>query len=222
MDPHSQSAARRRSGRSEGHLVLLHGLGQGPDAWDDLRAVAPPGWILHAPRLVGTDPTTPEAYFTWAAASAQLTELVGSLAGPVRVLGLSLGAMVALHAAGSGALAAERLVLCAPQVRPSRVLMGIQQRVLARMPEERFVDAPITRDQFFAALEAVQGADLREAAKAVRIPTVVVCGSRDVVNTPAARATRRLVPEASFLRVPGGHELNRQQPRALAELACRD
>jgi poly(3-hydroxyoctanoate) depolymerase len=55
---------------------------------------------------------------------------------------------------------------------------------------------------------------------AIRAPTLVVCGSSDRVVPPAnSQALAARIPNASLVMLPGGHDLQRQDPaRALARV----
>lgn len=80
-------------------LILLHGLGQSPDAWERMREAAPAGWTVLAPWLRGMAPEDAST-FSLESASSQVVDLIEATGDqPVAVCGLSLGAMVATHLA---------------------------------------------------------------------------------------------------------------------------
>ena len=86
-------------------LVLLHGLGTGPEAWQ------PQAAALSGSRKVIAPPLALSPNFTAEGASAQLWESLDADA--VDLCGLSLGELVALRAALDEPSRVGRLVLCA-------------------------------------------------------------------------------------------------------------
>ena len=68
--------------------------------------------------------------------------------------------------------------------------------------------------------EAVWLADQRDRAEAIRIPTLVLCGSDDRITPPAlSTALTRLIPGAHYQAIErAGHLSNIEQPEAFNTL----
>lgn len=200
-------------------LVLLHGLGQAPMAWEDVVPLLYRSRPLLTPWVPGTRPidrqtlSVPEA----AAALDQQLMLEGRTA--VDVCGLSIGAMVGLQLAADFPERVHRLVLIGGQVRPPRAALAVQRRLMRLMPRERFLRADVSKERVLQLLDMLREVNLTEAAGQVRVPTLVLCGARDRAHLPASRLLADLIPDATLHLVPGaGHEVNVQAPQALATL----
>ena len=198
-------------------LVLLHGVGQAPMAWEDVVVRLYGTRRLLTPWVPGLLPTAREvpSLVDSAGMLDQTLMLEGMTA--VDLCGLSYGAMVAAQTAATYPERVRRLVLIAGQIRPPRLLMRAQAAL--RFPAARLADAGVSKDRLRSVLAAASGADLSDALPRITAPTLVLVGERDRANQPAARAIAGLVPAARLEVVPGaGHTVNTDAPAALADV----
>lgn len=64
-----------------------------------------------------------------------------------------------------------------------------------------------------AVVDAVAKTDFSGELVSITVPTLVLCGSRDGANLPAARALARGIPRAELEIIDGvGHQSNTQAP----------
>ena len=154
---------------------------------------------------------------------------------PIRVCGLSLGAMVALEMslqADDGELSS--LMLSGGQVRAPRLLMAFQRVMFTFVSEKRLVtdlvksipttdtdllraaqeDAVLTgKAGFLRVMKSAGQADYRDALAAVSVPTLVMCGARDKANLGAAHLLASGIPDAELVIVENaGHVWNIENP----------
>src|SRR5205085_5654184 len=127
--------------------------------------------------------------------------------------------LVALQMALAEPDAVAGLILSAAQVRPPAALMGIQQLLFALMPEATLLDSMAsdvpTRDDgllraaredasqtgkrgILEAMRATGRANFRSELGKIRKPTLVLCGSKDWANLPAARELARGIAGAEL------------------------
>jgi 3-oxoadipate enol-lactonase len=126
------------------------------------------------------------------------------------------------------------LALSGGQVHPNPLLMRIQDAIMACVPERQFVESvpPFFKKRYPAlttlaqtegrrvgkrgiirVTRAMGRADYRRLLPEIAVPTLVLCGSRDRVNLPAARLLQAHIPGASLYIVPdAGHVWNLEQP----------
>jgi 3-oxoadipate enol-lactonase len=186
-------------------LVLLHGLGTGPEAWrPQLDALGPERTVL-APRL------RLDGGFTIEREAARL--LVELPAEPLDLCGLSLGALLALRMTLDEPERVRRLVLCAGFASLPlhfRLLQGAVGTVAALVP-------PGARGE----LGALDGAAIRAVFRAGRrfdvsaeldrltLPALVLVGERDRANIGLSTALAAALPHGRLATVPGaGHVAN--------------
>lgn len=195
-------------------VLFLHGLGAGPASWDPQLAALPEPLVGIAPDIPGLDEAaTPGASTIEDAAAALVRMLDDRGIERVHACGLSLGAMTATQLALDAPERVASLVLSGSQIRPNPVMMAIQRTIVRALPERVATGLGMTKAQWLGALAVVAATDVRDRIGAIGVPTLVLCGRRDVANLPAARAIAEAIPGASLQVIPGaGHPWNEQQP----------
>jgi 3-oxoadipate enol-lactonase len=98
-------------------------------------------------------------------------------------------------------------------VHPNPVLMGVQNAIMRVLPA-RMVTAPgKSKKTLLGVLDTMRTVGFRGELAQIASPTLVLCGSKDRPNVPAARQLAVGIPGAQLQIVPGaGHEWNIQMP----------
>lgn len=219
-------SADRPAGVEPVPLVLLHALRQGPGAWAGVvdalpaalaeRSLARP--LIHVPWLDGLAPGDPEPYSVERSAH-RLAEQIDDLAGShdiADVVGLSLGAVTGLAVADLYRERVRSLVLSGGLIYPPAWFIRAEKRAAMAITRGR-TDVGSNRAQVGAAYDELAKLDLRPAMRRLRVPTLVLCGSRDLPNLPEARLEAALNGRARLRIVPrAGHVLNKTHPEVLA------
>ena len=167
-------------------LVLLHGLGTGPDAWQaQVEALAPTRVVLVPALALDVGFTVErEASRVWAGIETP---------GAADLCGLSLGALVALRMALDRPERVRRLVLCAGFAslpRRFRLLMAALG-LTARSP----IRAVFREGRRF---------DVRRELSGLRTPALVLVGDRDRANLGLSRVLAAELPNAELRVISGG------------------
>lgn len=195
-------------------VLFLPGLGAGKDPWAAQLGALPAGLTGLAPEIPGLDRAATPGAFTLADAVRGLRDLLDERGiERTHVCGLSLGAMTATRLALDFPERVASLVLSGSQVRPHPTLMLIQRTIVRMLPERTAAGMDLTKAQWLGALRVVADTDFRAALPTIQAPTLVLCGSRDVANLPAARELAARIPHAELRIVPrAGHPWNIQFP----------
>ena len=182
-------------------LVLLHGLGQSPQSWQDQVTELPDGFKAVAPWLKGMRPGRDELFS------------VPTAADDVLAVGVSLGAMVAMDAAIRAPQTVEHLVLAAGQVNPPRSVMRMQRLAFSLIPARRLAAMGVEKKRFLQALDAAAQIDYRAQLGAITAKTLVLVGASDKPNRAAAEALAAGIPGARLEVVAGaGQQVNTDNP----------
>ncbi|MGO4599832.1 alpha/beta fold hydrolase [Terrabacter sp. 2RAF25] len=200
-------------------LVLLHGLGQSPIAWQDFVSAFGAGRPMNAPWMRGLKPKDPVGFDLAAAAAGVADELELQGVKQADFVGVSVGASVALRLAVERPELVGRLVLAGALVRPSKGALRMQRLAMRLVPESKLVDAGVSRPRMLAVLESLRGFDGTESLRQVTAPTLVVAGSKDKAGVTAAQHLSQQLPTARLHVVDGaGPLLNTESARELADL----
>lgn len=198
--------------------VILHGLGQTPRDWDavidqalsveiDCPALFPPG---------AAGPVTyPRVLSDLEAKYADTVE-------PLRLCGLSLGAVLALDHTLRHPDKVNSLILIAGQFRSPTHLIDLQNLIFRCLPESMFQSMGLSKRDTIQLARSMRALDFRGRLHQVTCPVTVVCGERDRANLRAAQKLTALLPQAELRVIPGaGHAVNRDAPAAISQILNR-
>lgn len=194
-------------------VVLLHDVAVTPQSWqhqvEEFGAEVP----AIAPWLVGLRPGRAVEFSLPNAAAGVVTELDRFGAPQGRLCGVGLGATVALETALTAPERVERLVLCAPLVKPPGWAMKLQRAAVKMMPARRFAAQGLRKDQVVAAMSAMSQLALSGRPADLAVDTMIVIGEQDRANLPAAKMLAATIPGARLQIVPeAGHPAHVENP----------
>jgi pimeloyl-ACP methyl ester carboxylesterase len=196
-------------------VVFIHGLGEGPEVWDAQVRALPPGFIALAVNAFGAE--VDEGFSIGRSAREIALEMDRLGVASAHICGLSLGAMVALQIAVDYPARVLTLRLAAGQVRPPKALLRVQRAIMALLPKTFFAHRGADKPQMLAVLKSVERIDFSNELASVVAPTLVLCGSKDRANLPAARALAAGIPNAELRVLAGaGHQSHLDAPGAFA------
>ena len=197
-------------------VIFLHGLGQGPSAWEGVVSALPDSIRADCPDLFalakGGTLDYPTLYRGFSAFCGEKRE-------GLHLCGLSLGAVLALQYALEHPASVESLTLIAGRARMPRALLKVQGALFRLMGEKNFREMGLTRVDAITLTASMARLDFRPDLGRLRCPALVLCGEKDGANRREAAALAAGIPGAGLAFLPGaGHEVNREAPEALAEV----
>lgn len=229
----------RIDGRDDGPwLVLAHSLGSDLHLWDAQVAVWGPRWRILRYDLAGHGGSEPRpaagGIEDEAADAVAVLDHVGVAS--CAWCGLSLGGMIGQWLGAEASARVSHLVLCSTAARipdptllrgrittlADRGLPAIADSVLAGWLSEEFRAREPARTAWAAAMfgrcsaagyaaaaEAVCRLDLTSRLPRIRMPTLVVAGSRDRATPPAwNRSIADSIPGGRYAELDGAHLIN--------------
>lgn len=199
-------------------FLLIHGLGQTSEVWEETRRLLPFGDVL-CPDLVHLLDGAPAAYDTLYRAFAAYCD---ALPQPLHLCGLSLGGVLALQYAAERPARAASLVLIGTPYRIPRRLLAMQSAVFRLLPARAFQQMGFSKAEVLQLSSSMAALDPSGLLPAVSCPALFLCGGRDRANRAAAQKIAAALPRACLQRIPGaGHEVNRDAPAQLALALAR-
>ena len=197
-------------------VVFLHGLGETCEVWDPVVKQLPQ---TECAALEVLKVKSPMADWSLEGISNEITD---TLTKPVHLVGLSLGAVIALQIAITHPDKVVSLFISAPQAKLPKLFMSLQ-RVLMRLLPAKWVCPPqLSKAELFGVIDSLKYLDLTSRLPTLQMPVTVVCGSRDKANLPASRKIAQLIPAARFTVIPGvGHQWHVTHPQLFAEYLQR-
>lgn len=210
-------------------ILLLHAMGWSSRMWRAQAEALSDQYRVVMPDLPGHADNT--GRFTIDGAVEQARGLLDGT--PAYVVGVSLGAVVALRLALADPGAVTGLMLSGATVRLpwlgaavqgaiTRALpLSLTARISAAMvkPADEADRATLVSDILRAgkrtqldALRELSVLNLEPDLGKITVPALVCCGSRDRANLASARILAERIPSSTLQIIPGGHLWNMQQP----------
>lgn len=192
-------------------VVFLHGLGETRDVWNPVIKQLPQTECISLDVLRTKPPLA-----CWSLEDV-CTQIANSLTEPVHLVGLSLGAVIALKIALTHPGKVSSLFVSAPQAKPPKLLMSLQKALMRVLPTKWVCPPQLSKPELLGVLDSLKGLDLTSQLPALSMPITVVCGSKDKANLPAAHKIAGLIPTAHLEVIQGaGHQWHTTHPQLFA------
>ena len=194
-------------------LIFLHGLGQSADSWKEVQGLLadyPSESIELFPSGVGT----------YQEAKERIYQHLSEETEPFVLIGLSLGAALALELSSYDLPNLQALVLSGcPLKLAGNIPFYIQLLIFKLIPKRIYEKQGADKSLMVGVSEELKTLDLRENAKNCPYPTMLICGSQDKPNLSSMKSIHELMPDSQFQIIPDGpHVLNRAKPKEFAEI----
>lgn len=192
-------------------VVFLHGLGETRDVWNPVIKQLPQTECISLDVLITKPPLA-----SWLLEDV-CAQIANSLTEPVHLVGVSLGAVIALNIALTHPGKVSSLFVSAPQAKPPKLLMNLQKTLMRVLPTKWVCPPQLSKPELVGVLDSLKDLDLTSQLPALSMPVTVVCGSKDKANLPAARKIAGLIPTAHLEVIQGaGHQWHAAHPQLFA------
>ena len=194
-------------------LVFLHGLGQSADSWKEVQ------YLLADYPSEALD-LFPSGVGTYQEAKERIYQHLSKETEPFVLVGLSLGATLALELSSSEIPNLQGLVLSGcPLKLAGNIPFYIQLLIFKLLPKSIYEKQGADKALMVGVSEELKTLDLREIARNCPYPSLLICGSQDKPNLKSMKGLQQLIPNSQFEIIPDGpHILNRAKPEEFAEI----
>ena len=194
-------------------VIFLHGLGQDEHSWKEVQEA-----LADVPtESLALFPRGNESYQEIRQATLQHLQAEKQ---PFILVSLSLGGLLALDLADQALPHLKGLVLSGTQYNlADNFLYRLQILVFKLMPKSVFSKQGADKSQMIRILTELRKVNLTDKITKIKLPSLLVCGSKDKPNLKAAYELNKLL-KGSQLRIieKGGHTLNSQAPETFAQI----
>ena len=193
-------------------LIFLHGLGQSAESWKEVQELLV-DYPSEALELF------PSGVATYQEAKECIYQYLSKETEPFVLIGLSLGAALALELSSYDLPNLQALVLSGcPLKLAGNILFYIQLLIFKLLPKRVFEKQGADKALMVRVSEELKTLDLREIAKNCPYPTLLICGSQDKPNLSSMKAIQELMSNSQFQIIPDGpHVLNKEKPKEFVE-----
>ena len=193
-------------------LIFLHGLGQSADSWKEVQELLV-DYPSEALELF------PSGVATYQESKERIYQYLSKETEPFVLIGLSLGAALALELSSYDLPNLQALVLSGcPLKLAGNILFYIQLLIFKLLPKRVFEKQGADKALMVRVSEELKTLDLREIAKNCPYPTLLICGSQDKPNLSSMKAIQELMSNSQFQIIPDGpHVLNKEKPKEFVE-----
>ena len=194
--------------------VLLHGLGQTAQDWKEV-----------AQQLSISDVDCPglfsstEDEISYSQILGDLEQRYSEVKEPLRICGLSLGALLAIDFAIRHGDKVASLVLIGTQYKVPSLLIDFQNLIFRCMPNKAFESMGLSKSNTIKLAHSMRALDFTAQLSGILCPVNILCGEKDSANLKASKKLNEILPKATLQIVPGaGHEINKDAPEAIAAI----
>ena len=186
--------------------ILLHGLGQTEQDWKEVVC-----------QLSSSNVDCPELFssmeneISYPQILGDLERRYSNVKEPLRICGLSLGALLAIDFAS--------LVLIGTQYKVPSLLIDFQNLIFRCMPNKAFDSMGLSKSNTIKLAHSMRSLDFTAQLNNILCPVTILCGKKDTANLKASKRLKELLPQATLHIIPNaGHELNKYAPNMIAEI----
>ena len=193
-------------------LIFLHGLGQSAESWKEVQELLA-DYPSEALELF------PSGVSNYQEAKERIYQHLSKETEPFVLIGLSLGAVLALELSSSDIPTLQALVLSGcPLKLAGNIPFYFQTLVFKLLPKRIFEKQGADKSLLVGVSEELKTLDLREIARHCSYPSLLICGSKDKPNLSSMKTIQELMPNSQFQIIPDGpHVLNKEKPKEFAE-----
>ena len=200
--------------RAKMKTILLHGLGQTAQDWKEVVC-----------QLSSSNVECPELFssmdneISYSRILGDLERRYSNAKEPLRICGLSLGALLAIDFAIRHGDKVASLVLIGTQYKVPSLLIDFQNLIFRCMPNKAFESMGLSKSNTIRLAHSMRALDFTAQLSGIHCPVNILCGEKDSANLKASKKLNEILPKATLQIVPGaGHEINKDAPEAIAAI----
>lgn len=193
--------------------ILVHGLGQNQQAWNEVIRLLNFNDDIMVPQLNNFEISGPLTYEKLYGEFCALCHRESS----INLCSLSLGAILCLNYAIDYPENVNSLTVIAPQYKIPKGLFKVQNMIFKLLPKSAFTKMGFSKTETLSLVNSMVNIDFTDRLKRINCPTLIMCGAKDNANIKATKSLRGLIQDSIYEEIKNSkHEVNIGNPSGLA------
>ena len=200
--------------------ILIHGLGQNSQSWDNTSVYLKENNIdIICPDLFEITKNTSKDYKML---YNTFSDFCNNQKEKLNLCGLSLGGVLALDFVKEYPEKVNSIILIGTPYKISKTLFKIQSLIFNVMPKRTFEKMKCSKRDFITLVNSMSSLNIAKDLETINCKSLILCGSKDNVNLRDAKLLNKSIKNSEFKIINNSsHEVNIDNPKELSNIIYR-
>lgn len=197
--------------------ILIHGLGQNNQSWDNT--------VIYLKKN-GIESICPSLYEITNNTLLNYKNLYDSFSNfcnnqkeKVNLCGISLGGILALDFAKEYPEKINSIILIGTPYKIPKALFKVQNLIFKVMPKRSFENMGCSKKEFITLVNSMSNLNIAKNLNKIKCKSLILCGAKDNVNMESAKLLNNSIKNSEFKIINNSsHEVNVDNPKALSDI----
>ncbi len=199
--------------------ILIHGLGQNSQSWDNTSMYLKENNIdIVCPDLFEITKNTSKDYKMM---YNTFSDFCNNQKEKLNLCGLSLGGVLALDFVKEYPEKVNSIILIGTPYKIPKALFKLQGLIFHIMPKRGFEKMGCSKREFLTLVNSMSNLDIAKDLETIKCNSLIICGDKDNVNMENAKLLNKSIKNSKFKVINNSsHEVNIDNPKELADIIC--
>ena len=197
--------------------ILIHGLGQNSESWDNTSVYLKENNIdIICPDLFEITENTSKDYKML---YNTFSDFCNNQKEKLNLCGLSLGGVLALDYAKEYPEKVNSIILIGTPYKIPKALFKLQGLIFHIMPKRVFEKMCCSKREFLTLVNSMSNLDIAKDLETIKCNSLIICGDKDNANMENAKLLNKSIKNSKFkVTSNSSHEVNIDNPKELANI----
>ena len=197
--------------------ILIHGLGQNSQSWDNTSMYLKENNIdIICPDLFEITKNTSKDYKML---YNTFSDFCNNQKEKLNLCGLSLGGVLALDFVKEYPEKVNSIILIGTPYKIPKVLFKMQSLIFHIMPKSTFEKMGCSKREFITLVNSMSNLNIAKDLETIKCKSLIICGDKDNANMENANLLNKSIKNSKFKVINNSsHEVNIDNPKELANI----
>lgn len=197
--------------------ILIHGLGQNSESWDNTSMYLKENNIdIVCPDLFEITKNTSKDYKML---YNTFSDFCNNQKEKLNLCGLSLGGVLALDFVKEYPEKVNSIILIGTPYKIPKALFKLQGLIFHIMPKRVFEKMGCSKREFLTLVNSMSNLDIAKDLETIKCNSLIICGDKDNANMENAKLLNKSIKNSKFKVINNSsHEVNIDNPKELANI----